>query len=125
MSLFTKIHQALQGIIARFKNGDIPKAVAISTFPVPNIPAVKWSLFDRTLMFIADTGDAGGYRQWQAVGRYVQKEAKAFTVRPHALLKRQKKSQNEMVLKDVIKFSGYKICSTLLFKFDSASPQGI
>ena len=76
MSLSPKIHQALQGIIEKFQNGNIPKAIAISTFPIPNIPAAKWSLPNRTLMFIAGTRDARGYRQWQKVGRYVKKRLK-------------------------------------------------
>jgi hypothetical protein len=76
MSLSPKIHQALQSIIERFQNGNIPKAIAISTFPIPNIPAAKWSLLNRTLMFIANTGDARGYRQLQEVSRYVKKRLK-------------------------------------------------
>jgi len=31
-------------------------------------------------MFIANTGDARGYRQWQKVGCHVKKKAKAFTI---------------------------------------------
>jgi len=35
MSLSTKVHQARQGIIERFQNGNISKAIAISTFLFP------------------------------------------------------------------------------------------
>lgn len=73
MSLSPKIHQALQGIIEKFQNGNIPKAIAFSTFPIPNIPAAKWSLLNRTFMFIAGARGARGYRQLQEVSRYVKK----------------------------------------------------
>jgi hypothetical protein len=39
-----KVRQALQSIVQRFENGDIPEVIAYSTFPIPNIPATKWSL---------------------------------------------------------------------------------
>ena len=71
----------------KIQNGNIPEAIAISTFPIPNIPAAKWSLLNRTFMFIAGARGARGYRQWQEVGRYVKKKAKAFTVLAPRLIK--------------------------------------
>ena len=53
-----RIKTALEGILEKFKSGDIPAAIAISAFPPPNIPAAKWSLLNRTLMFLSGTGDA-------------------------------------------------------------------
>jgi len=75
-----KVKQALDSIIQRFKEGDIPEAVAFSTFPIPNIPAARWSLLNRIIMFFAGTSDARGYRQWQQVDRHVKRGAKAFTI---------------------------------------------
>jgi hypothetical protein len=54
-----KVKQALESIVQRFKEGDIPEAIAYSMFPIPNIPASRWSLLNRTLMFFAGTSDAG------------------------------------------------------------------
>ena len=68
-----KVRHVLASIIERFKTGDIPKAIALSMFPIPNIPAHKWSLLNRTLMFIAGTQDARGYKQWNSAGRKVKK----------------------------------------------------
>jgi hypothetical protein len=75
-----KVKQVLNGILERFKTGDIPEAVAFSMFAVPDIPSRNWSLLNRTLMFIAGTQDGRGYRQWQQVNRYVKKGSKAFHI---------------------------------------------
>ena len=74
------IHETVSKIIAHFESGDIPEAIAIATFPIPNIPSAKWSLLNRTLMFFAGSQDARGYRQWRKVGRYVKKGSKAFYI---------------------------------------------
>jgi antirestriction protein ArdC len=75
-----RVREVLNGIVERFKNGDIPQAIAYSMFPIPDIPAMKWSLLNRTIMFFAGTQDARGYRQWQEAGRHVKKGAKAFSI---------------------------------------------
>ncbi|MDK2957123.1 MAG: hypothetical protein PWQ57_2619 [Desulfovibrionales bacterium] len=76
-----KVQHALQGVLARFKSGDIPEAVALATFPPCDIPSAHWSLLNRLIMFlVGDTPDARGYRQWQAVGRYVQRGRKSFAI---------------------------------------------
>jgi hypothetical protein len=71
-----KVKQALENIVQRLKEGGIPEAIAFSVFPIPNIPASRWSLINRTLMFFAGTNDARGFRQWQEVGRHVKKGQK-------------------------------------------------
>ena len=38
-----RIKAALNGIIEIFESGDIPEAIAYTTFPVANIPSTKWS----------------------------------------------------------------------------------
>jgi hypothetical protein len=75
-----KVRQALESIVQKFKEGDIPEAIAYSMFPIPNIPASKWSLLNRTLMFISGTSDARGFNQWKMVGRYVKEGSKAITI---------------------------------------------
>jgi len=75
-----KVKQALESIVQRFKEGDVPKAIAYSMFPIPNIPASKWSLLNRTLMFISGTSDARGFRQWNEVRRHVKKGSKSLTI---------------------------------------------
>ena len=74
------IHETVSGIIAAFEKGDIPEAIAYSMFPIANIPSSKWSLLNRTVMFLSGTQDARGYRQWKQVGRYVKKGCKAIYI---------------------------------------------
>ena len=72
------IHETVSGIIASFERGDIPEAIAYSMFPIADIPSAKWSLLNRTLVFLAGTQDARGFRQWKQVGRYVKKGSQVF-----------------------------------------------
>ncbi len=85
------IHDTVSSIIASFERGDLPEAIAYSMFPIHNIPSAKWSLMNRTLMFLAGTQDARGFRQWKQVGRYVKKGSKSFRI----LVPRIVKTENE------------------------------
>jgi hypothetical protein len=91
-----KVRQALESIVQRFKEGDIPEAIAYSMFPIPDIPASKWSLLNRTLMFLSGTGDARGFRQWNEVGRYVKKSSKAFVILAPRFIKKQANDEEEI-----------------------------
>ena len=75
-----KVKQVLDTILEKFKSGDIPEAVAYSMFPVADIPSSKWSILNRTLMFLSGTQDGRGYRQWNEINRYVKKGSKAFYI---------------------------------------------
>jgi len=75
-----KVKQVLSQIVEQFKSGDIPKTVAYSVFPMADVPSAKWSLLNRTFMFLAGTSDGRGFRQWKSTGRYVKKGSKAFYI---------------------------------------------
>ncbi len=75
-----KVKQVLNIILDKFKSGDIPKAVAYCMYPIPEIPSAKWSLMNRTLMFLSGTMDGRGYKQWQQVDRFVKKGSKGFFI---------------------------------------------
>ena len=75
-----KVKQILNLILDKFKSGDIPEAVAYSMYPIPDIPSAKWSLTNRTLMFLSGTMDGRGYKQWQQVDRFVKRSSKAFFI---------------------------------------------
>lgn len=74
------IHETVSAIITAFERGDIPETIAYSMFPIADIPSSKWSLLNRTLMFLSGTQDARGYRQWKQVGRHVKKGGKAIYI---------------------------------------------
>ena len=90
-----KVKQALNSILQRFKSGDIPEALAYSMFPIPNIPASRWSLLNRTLMFISGTSDARGFNQWKQVNRYVKKGSKAITILAPRFIRKQEEDEEE------------------------------
>ena len=76
----TKVKFVLDSILERFQSGDIPESIAYAMFPFPNVPSAKWSLTNRTLMYLSGTMDARGYRQWQKVNRYVKRKSKALYI---------------------------------------------
>jgi hypothetical protein len=56
-----KVKQTIDAVLERFKFGDIPEVVSYAMFPIPDIPSSRWSLLNRTIMFISGTRDARGY----------------------------------------------------------------
>ena len=81
MSESKKAQECLQRIVELFKEGNVPKALAVATIPSQtDIPSAKWSVSNRVLQFLADTSDARGFRQWQKANRKVKKGAKAFCI---------------------------------------------
>ena len=94
-----KVKDILQSIIQRFESGDIPEVIAYSTFPIPNIPAARWSLLNRILVSLAGTCDARGFKQWKEVGRHVKKGAKAISIlAPRFIKKEKEEEENRIVL---------------------------
>lgn len=75
-----KVKQVLNVILEKFKSGDIPEAVALASYPIPDIPSSKWSFTNRTIMLLSGTGDARGFRQWKQAERWVKKGAKAIYI---------------------------------------------
>jgi len=83
-----RVRNVLNVITEKFKSGEIPEAVAMASYPIPDIPSGKWSFTNRTLMFLSGTGDARGFRQWKEVNRWVKKGAKAIYILVPCMKKR-------------------------------------
>lgn len=107
-----KIKNALEGILEQFKSGDIPAAIALSSFPDVDIPAAHWSLLNRTLMYIAGTKDARGYRQWQAVNRYVKQGAKAIAILAPRFIKQPNGDSEDLILKGFLAVPVFRVEDT-------------
>jgi antirestriction protein ArdC len=77
-----RAEKALAQVISMFESGELPQAIARTTIARAawDVPSARWSLGNRILMYLANTQDARGYRQWQEVGRHVKQGAKAFTI---------------------------------------------
>ncbi len=74
-----RIKEAMETLLKIFNEDNLEKA-AKAVFKGGEIPADKWSFLNRVLMYLNDTEDARGFRQWQQVGRYVKKGSKAFYI---------------------------------------------
>jgi len=80
-SMKNSASNAVLKILEAFEAGNIPKAIAYSTFnPPSNIPAYKWTRKNRALAFLQGTGDARGFNQWKEAGRFVKKGAKSVYI---------------------------------------------
>jgi len=74
-----RIKEAMETLLKIFKEDNLEK-VARAVFRGGDIPADKWSFLNRVLMYLNETEDARGFRQWQQVGRYVKKGSRAFYI---------------------------------------------
>jgi hypothetical protein len=74
-----RIKEAMETLLKIFQEDNLEK-VARAVFRGGYVPADKWSFLNRVLMYLNDTEDARGFRQWQQVGRYVKKGSKAFYI---------------------------------------------
>jgi len=111
--VYDKVKEVLTSILDRFKVGDLPKAIAYSIFPIPNIPAAKWSLCNRILMVFAGTQDARGFNMWKKANRYVKKGAKAFYIlAPRFIKKENDKGEEEKFLAGFIAVPVFKMEDT-------------
>jgi len=80
MKTTEKAQEALHQILQQFEAGTVPEALAHCVILPQDVPASQWSLGNRMLMFLAGTGDARGFRQWQQAGRKVKPGTKAFYI---------------------------------------------
>ena len=87
-----RVKAVLEGILERFKTGDVPKAVAYSLFPIAAIPSSKWSFMNRFIMVLSGTADARGIKQWNSAGRKVIKGSHAIYI----LVPRIKKVEKQL-----------------------------
>jgi antirestriction protein ArdC len=86
-----RISETLSGILQIFKSGPIPEAISYAAFPSLDIPSEQWSYLNRIIMWMNNTNDARGYRQWLEVGRRIKKGAEAF----HIFAPRFQRERNE------------------------------
>uniref|UniRef100_A0A6H1ZQ51 N-terminal domain-containing protein n=1 Tax=viral metagenome TaxID=1070528 RepID=A0A6H1ZQ51_9ZZZZ len=74
------VKDVINMILKSFESDDIPKNIAYSMFPIPDIPSSKWSMLNRFTMVLGNTIDARGYKQWKEVNRQVKKGSKAIYI---------------------------------------------
>ncbi|MDX1372599.1 MAG: hypothetical protein R3321_09010, partial [Nitrososphaeraceae archaeon] len=92
-----RVDQVMKDIFQKFKTEDFLDFASKQYLKSYEVPSDKWSLSNRFAMFLSGTSDARGFHQWNKVGRYVKKGAKAVYI----LAPNQKVIEKEKeVLKD-------------------------
>ena len=82
MKLYGKAHQVATDVLDAFKAGVIPAVLATAFVrpPATGSPMVRWSWRNRLIAALQGHRDARGFRQWETVGRRVQRGERAFYI---------------------------------------------
>lgn len=89
----SKVQQVLDKILEAFRTNKIPKAIAITQFPLFEVPMNKWSFLNRLICYIQGSEDFRGFRQWQEVYRFVKKGEKATFILVPLMKKEEKEDE--------------------------------
>ena len=80
-SFFGQAESAAQKILDAFQNGTVAGKIApVFIHRRDGVPCREWSWNNQILTILSGTTDARGFRQWQEIGRFVKKGAKAFYI---------------------------------------------
>lgn len=81
MRMYGRAEEAVDLVLAKFKNGDIPEALAQRFLTkTGSAPSDAWSWNNQIIMILSGTHDARGFKQWLEAGRKVKKGAKSFAI---------------------------------------------
>ena len=75
-----RVKEAMDMLLKIFDEENLEKVAHAVFRGSGNIPSDKWSFFNRIVMFMHDTDDARGFKQWREAGRFVMKGSKAFYI---------------------------------------------
>jgi len=121
MNLSPKAQQALARVVEQFKRGDLSPVVEIARLRRKGgpVPFDGWSFSNRIMAYI-QTGstDLRGYRQWQRVGRQVQKGSRAAFI----LAPRVKKEQDGETDEETAKVIGFLAVPVFPFHTTEGEP---
>lgn len=98
-----KVKNILDQLLQAFESGDIPDAVAIASFPIPDIPSARWSCRNRTIAALTGSCDLRGYKQWLSVKRYVKSGSKAVYILSPCIFKKDEDQEVDEDTK-IVKF---------------------
>lgn len=76
----SRVKEAMDLLLKIFDEDNLEKVAHAVFRGNGNIPSDKWSFFNRIIMFMHDTEDARGFKQWHEAGRFVMKGSKAFYI---------------------------------------------
>lgn len=117
-----KIKVSIEKLLEMFKEENLPAAIARTVIRAQEgfeLPSDKWSLGNQLIMLAYGTEDARGFKQWQEVGRFVKKGAKAIYIL--GPLVKKIKSKEEDIEKVII--TGFK--SIPVFRYEDTEGEEI
>ena len=104
--------EAVTTLISMFERQDFPAKVAFSIIRKnsnePSKPSDDWSLTNRLIMVMTGTEDARTFKQWQSVGRYVKRGAKAFHIFAPVIVKQKEEESLPTLPEHKEKIVGFK-----------------
>jgi hypothetical protein len=118
------VKDAMDTLLKIFNEDNLEK-VARAVFKGDAIPSDKWSFLNRILMYLNNTEDARGFKQWQQVGRYVKKGSKAFYILAPIFKKLiEEKTLEEGLIKKLEKqiLAGFKAIPVFRFEDTEGEP---
>ena len=98
----------LEKIVALFSTTQLPDLCAKALINAPEKPSSKWSFGNQLLMLLAGTEDARGFKQWNEVGRYVRKGAKAFRILGPVFVKKSLESADPNETEEIEVLVGFR-----------------
>ncbi len=96
-----RVESVLDNIVQKISGDTISSFMNKSLFGA-DVPMIKWSMLNQLACFLAGTQDARGYRQWQKVGRHVEKGKKAIWILAPNIAKVKKILQEEIEVDGLI-----------------------
>lgn len=103
-SMNPKVQAAMEKLLDTLKNGDL-RPISLAVFHSQlDRPSDKWSFLNRVMMYVFDTEDARGFRQWGQVDRHVKQGVRAFYILAPLI----KKFKNPETGEDEPKIYGFK-----------------
>ncbi|MBT4611766.1 MAG: hypothetical protein HOC05_17120 [Gemmatimonadetes bacterium] len=96
MKTTQKAQDVLQQLLSAFEQGTVPTALARTCIPPINVPCHQWSFNNQLLVFLSETNDARGIRQWKNTGRWPKKGSKAiYILGPMTIKKTEENDRGE------------------------------
>ena len=121
-----RAQEILEKLVGVFESGELVNIIAKR--PVFNSdnqsekPSDKWSISNQIIQIISGTDDARGYKQWQKVGRQVQKGAKAIYIIAPMTRKRRKVNKETGEEEENCYISGFRYIPVFRYEDTEGAP---
>ncbi len=126
-----RVESILDNIVQKISGDTISSFMKKSLFGA-DVPMIKWSMLNQLVCYHAGTQDARGYRQWQKVGRHVEKGKKAIWILAPNMGKIKKTRQEEIEVdglietvereEEVQKLFGFKVVPVFRYEDTDGEP---